>query len=245
MKIQFVSDYVCPYCYVAKLPLTEACRERDDVTIEWVPFELSRPPKPQVDTYNDPVRRAKYAETLVPLCNELGLNMKLPPNVVPRPYTTLAFEGFHYAAAHDCAEAYNDRVYEAYFVHEQDIGNVDVLCDIAAAVGLNATDFRRALNDGDYAETQRAAADYSRNQLNVRGVPTIFIDGEQAPGGIYTKQGFIDLLDSFAAKHMPAAEEAFPVCGEDGCHMPDAPACDENSCHMPDAPACDENSCGN
>lgn len=230
MKLQFVSDYVCPYCYAAKLPLVEACRERGDVTIEWVPFELSRPPKPQVDTYNDPVRRAKYAETLVPLCSEMGLNMKLPPNVVPRPYTNLAFEGFHYAAAHGLAEMYNDRVYEAYFVHEQDIGSIDVLCGIAADVGLDAADFRRALNDGDYAEKQRLAAEYSRNVLNVRGVPTIFIDGEQAPGGIYTKQSFIELLDSFATRHVPAADDAFPVCGADGCTISDAPVCGEDGC---------------
>ena len=45
MKIQFVSDYVCPYCYVAKKPLLKACQGRD-VELEWVPFELSRPPKP-------------------------------------------------------------------------------------------------------------------------------------------------------------------------------------------------------
>lgn len=232
MKIQFVSDYVCPYCYVAKKPLVEACRGRD-VEIEWVPFELSRPPKPRVDTYNDPVRRAKYAETLIPLCEAQGIQMAIPPKVIPRPYTTKAFEGFHYAQAHGHGEAYNDLVYEAYFVHERDIGDVGVLCEIAAQAGLDADDFRRALDGGDYAETQRRAAEYSRDVLEVRGVPTLFVDGQKIPGGIYTREGFEALLDELAQK-------AAPVCDENGCDTPIG--CDENGCGAPIG--CDENGCG-
>lgn len=227
MKIQFVSDYVCPYCYVAKKPLLKACQGRD-VELEWVPFELSRPPKPRVDTYNDPVRRQKYAETLVPLCREQGVEMAIPPKVIPRPYTTKAFEGFHYAKAHGCGDDYNDRVYEAYFVHEQDIGDVDVLCEIAAQSGLDAADFRRALTDGDYAETQRRAAEYSRETLGVRGVPTIFVDGEMLPGGVYTEEGFAALLDDLSQRHTIPADDVPFGCDENGCAAP--ATCDENGC---------------
>ena len=113
-------------------------------------------------------------------------------------------------------------------MHEQDIGDVDVLCEIAAQSGLDAADFRRALTDGDYAETQRRAAEYSRETLGVRGVPTIFVDGEMLPGGVYTEEGFAALLDDLSQRHTIPADDSPFGCDENGCAAP--ATCDENGC---------------
>ena len=82
MEILFISDYVCPYCLVAKEALRQAMAETGitpDIT--WHPYELTPEPKPQVDTYHDEKRRAGY-QRLVEPCRKLGLDMKLPPNVI-------------------------------------------------------------------------------------------------------------------------------------------------------------------
>ena len=60
LHIKIASDFVCPYCYVLEAML-EQVRPELDLAIEYLPFELTEPPKPQVDTYNDPERRARYA----------------------------------------------------------------------------------------------------------------------------------------------------------------------------------------
>ena len=83
MKITFVSDYVCPYCLVAKEAMLRAVQElgiKPEIT--WHPFELTVEPKPRVDTYHDEERKAHY-QVLKEPCRELGLDMKLPPAVVP------------------------------------------------------------------------------------------------------------------------------------------------------------------
>lgn len=86
MDIQFISDYVCPYCLVAKQALKVALAQTGlEAEITWLPFELTPEPKERVDTYHDEARRAHY-QILKEPCVQLGLDMKLPPNVIPRPY---------------------------------------------------------------------------------------------------------------------------------------------------------------
>ncbi|MBB5325629.1 putative DsbA family dithiol-disulfide isomerase [Anoxybacillus tepidamans] len=48
LSIKVYSDYVCPYCFLAKKPLEDAVQNKD-VNIEWMPFEL-RPKPSQLPT---------------------------------------------------------------------------------------------------------------------------------------------------------------------------------------------------
>ena len=61
MEILFVSDYVCPYCLVAKEALHRALRKAGiPASITYQPYELTPEPKERVDTYHDQRRRASY-----------------------------------------------------------------------------------------------------------------------------------------------------------------------------------------
>lgn len=194
LKIRFVSDYVCPYCLAAKVPLLEAIKGKD-IEVEWLPYELTQEPAPRVDTYHDDVRKAKWADSLVPVIQALGIDMKLPPKVIPRPYTRLAFEGYYFASEHGCGDVYNDRIYTAYFTEEQDIGNLDVLCSIADEIGLNKAEFQKALEAGTYKQIQKDAITYAHQELNIQSVPTIFIGETKVEGGIFTKEGFEQIIE--------------------------------------------------
>ena len=91
LDILFVTDFVCPYCLVAKVALEEALRETGtEASIRIQPLELTQEPKQRVDTYHDEERKKRY-QILVEPAKALGLDMKLPPAVCPRPYTRLAF----------------------------------------------------------------------------------------------------------------------------------------------------------
>ena len=97
MDIVFVTDFVCHYCLVATEALAKALKETGlEARIRLCPMELTEEPARQVDTYHDEKRRAGY-QVLEEPARQLGLDMKLPPAVVPRPYTRLAFEGWHMA----------------------------------------------------------------------------------------------------------------------------------------------------
>lgn len=212
MEILFISDYVCPYCLVAKEALSQAC-DALGITpnITWQPFELTPEPKERVDTYHDARRRAGYQVLLEP-CKQLGLDMKLPPKVIPRPYTRLAFEGWYYACDHGKGEEYNSAMYRAYFIDEQDIGDMDVLTAVAEGIGLDGTGFRQALESGVYTAKEQQAVRYAREELKPRGVPTIYIDGRQIQLADYTKAEMMRILNDASFVSMNAH-----FCGPDGC----------------------------
>ncbi len=212
MDILFVTDFVCPYCLVAKAALEEALQEtglKAEIMIQ--PLELTPEPKERVDTFHDEERRKRY-QILVEPARALGLDMKLPPAVCPRPYTRLAFEGLYYAREKGREEVYADLVYRAYFEAEQDIGDVEVLCGIAARAGLDADGFRQALGEGVYTRQVREAVDYSRNELKVNGIPSIYLDGRRISLETYTKEEMVRILQEGQEEIRGGLS-----CGIDGC----------------------------
>lgn len=212
LDILFVTDFVCPYCLVAKVALEEALKETGiEAEIRVQPLELTQEPRERVDTFHDEERKKRY-QVLVEPAAALGLDMKLPPAVCPRPYTRLAFEGLFFAEKKGVETAYADLVYRAYFEEELDIGELDILCRIARKAGLDAGEFRKALTDGIYTEQVKQAVDYSRNELQVSGIPSIFLNGERIAVEKYTKEEMVRILlegQASAGKGM--------CCGIDGC----------------------------
>jgi len=212
MKIKFVTDFVCPYCIVAKKALFLAAEQLGiGIDFETIPFELTPVNKPQVDTYNDPVRREHY-KVLEQPCRQLGLSLYIPPYVVPRPYTHSAFEGYYYCKTMNLAEYYADEVYHAYFADEKDIGDVDVLASLMKDYGVNPDDFKKHLSD--YSLQVDHSNDYSKNVLKVRSVPTIYIDDELVNPSEYTIEAFKEILQQKSTN-----ENGFIGCGEDGCNF--------------------------
>ena len=211
MEILFISDYVCPYCLVAKEALRRALEKMGvEAKIVYQPYELTPEPKERVDTYHDQRRRANY-QILAEPCRQLGLDMKLPPKVIPRPYTRLAFEGWFYACGQGKGDAYNDSVYRAYFLEEKDIGEIPVLTRLAEEVGLDGADFQKALEEGRYTRQERQAVEYARRELKPQGVPTIYVDGKQLALSDYTEAEMLRVLND-AAFSGPSR-----FCGPEGC----------------------------
>lgn len=193
IHLKIASDFVCPYCYVLEVMIGQL-RPEMEIEIEYLPFELTEPPKPQVDTYNDPERRERYAKELEPLCRKVGLKMCLPPNVVPRPYTRLAFQGLYAAREQGLEEAYCRRVFRAYFEEERDIGDLQELVSLAAEAGVDAEAFRAALEDGRWAAEEQEAVRHAKEDLEVHVVPTAFLGGHRLEGGAQSVQELKDWL---------------------------------------------------
>lgn len=200
LDILFVTDFVCPYCLVAKEALDESLRDLGlEARITLQPMELTEEPNPRVDTCHDEKRKARY-QVLAEPCRQMGLDMKLPPNVCPRPYTRLAFEGYFYAQEQGRGEVYGDKVYRAYFIDERDIGDREVLGDLAAESGLDREDFLTALEDGIYGPEEKEAVRYSKEELKVEVIPTIYVNGQRISLETYTREEMTGILRRFAQK---------------------------------------------
>ena len=213
MEILFVTDFVCPYCLVAKEALDRALAETGiEAEIILQPYELTPENRPPVDTWHDERRRAGYQKLVEP-CRKLDLPMKLPPHVIPRPYTRLAFEGWFFAENQGRGDAYADGAYKAYFYEEKDIGDISVLEELAEKVGLDPVEFRNALEQGAYTRAEQEAAAFSRETLKITGVPTIYIDGRKIKLNDYSVAEMAQILRG------AEAEGPGLSCGDHGCDL--------------------------
>ncbi len=93
---------------------------------------------------------------MYPMSEQYGVKMVLP-RVSPQPHTHLAFEGFQYAKEQGKGNAYNHRMFKAFFQEELDIGQVDVLVKLAGEIGLNEAEYREALESGKYRGAHKQA----------------------------------------------------------------------------------------
>jgi predicted DsbA family dithiol-disulfide isomerase len=152
-----------------------------DVEVEWMPFELRPELQKTLRPEGDYLRRA-WEQSVYPIARRLGVPITLPP-VSPQPHTHLAFEGYQFAREHGRGNEYNHRVLEAFFVEGQDIGDVDVLTELAGEVGLDRAAFAEALKTRKYREAHRRALRHAYEEAGVSGVP-LFVIGRQRLTGM-------------------------------------------------------------
>lgn len=187
LKIKVYSDYVCPFCFLAKFPFEEAI-EGKDVEVEWMPYELRPEPTEPLDPINDYSKLMLWEKYIYPAIERLNINMKLP-NISPHPYTGLAFQGYHYAKENGKAKDYNDRVFKALFQEDKNIGEIDILKGLAKEAGLDENDFEKALVSGKYKEAQNRALNHAYSDMRISAVPT-FIIGDKVMQGFNNKEDF-------------------------------------------------------
>lgn len=192
--LEVFSDFVCPFCYLTEQPLADAVEGRD-VQIAWRPFELRPEPAPTLRPEGDYLR-STWDEVVYPMAERMGVPIVLP-RVSPQPYSRLAFEGFAFAEERGLGQRYTERIFRAFFVQQRDIGSVEVLADVAAALGLDGADFRAALESGRYTATHRQALQRAHD-LEITAVPTFVVNGQRLEG-MPSAQGLHALLDGVPA----------------------------------------------
>ena len=210
LDILFVTDYVCPYCILAKEALKRALDKLYlDAKITYQPL-LLKPKAPIKFNPDDPAIKKRF-ELLSSASKALDIDMKIPVNVNPRPVTRLAFEGWHYAIEQGKGDEYADLMYRAYFVEEKDIGDIEVLRALAERIGLDGEEYVSVVNSGKFTETVLAKDNASRNELKVKGVPTIYIDGTPIELNDYTVEEMVNILNGLESV------SGGMHCGDEGC----------------------------
>lgn len=215
LTIDFLTDYVCPFCLVTKENLRAALKTlHQEAEIIEHPYALT-PEGGEATDICDEEHRAYFARLKEP-AETVGLNMQLPPEIRPRPMTYLAFEGAVLAEKSGKHEAWSDRVYRAYWVEGRDIGQIDVLCVLAADIGLNGDKMRQALENRTYADDVKTAIQNTLYTYHPRGVPILFVNGQRIRLRAYTLAEMTDVLRGV----IPAEENQEETgCSADGCRL--------------------------
>jgi predicted DsbA family dithiol-disulfide isomerase len=113
--------------------------------------------------------RANWARGVAPLAARYGLEMNFPPY---KPRSRWAHEAAEFARDQGQFDAMRAALFRAMFVESRNLGEVDVLADVATGIGLDGAALRTALADGLYTARVRELEQISW-QLGVRAVPTM------------------------------------------------------------------------
>ncbi len=150
-----------------------------------MPFELRPEPHETLRPDGDYLRTA-WERSVYPLARRMGVPIRLP-QVSPQPHTHLAFEGYQFAKERGKGNEYNHRVLEAFFVEGRDIGDIDVLTELAGEVGLDRAAFAEALKTRKYREAHQHALRHAYEEAGVSGVP-MFVIGDRVLAGLQSRE---------------------------------------------------------
>ncbi len=172
---RFYFDFVDPLSYLTEIEL-RALGPSVANGVERVGFELVPPPAP-LTGLDDPRWAARWAEAR-PIAAAAGVRLE-PPRLVP--WTRKAHELHLHAHEHGRAADVRLAIFSAYFERGDDIGRVDRLVEIAAALGLDAAVARTVLGV-DRHEPEVVAARGAAAAAGVVDVPTISLRGKLVRG---------------------------------------------------------------
>lgn len=169
LQVDVWSDYVCPFCWL-EVPVLDALKTRlgDQVNIDWHAFELRPEPAPTLDPAGDYLTDI-WARAVYPMARERGMRLALPP-VQPR--SRLALEAAEHARAEGRFDAMHRAIFRAFFEDGHDIGDLDVLLELAHGVDLRVDGLATALRFGTHTEAV-LADERLAEALGVTGVPLI------------------------------------------------------------------------
>lgn len=178
-------DYVCPFCFLVEPALEELKRDRN-VQIRVRPFELRPDPVPTLRPEDEYLPRV-WRDAVYPMAKRVGIPVRLP-SVSPQPRTNKAFLVLQLAHEQGHAEAYSHAMFKAFFQDDRDIGDEDVIVEIASTLGMDAAAIRAAMVDPERLQQHRADLTHATETLGVTAVPSFIINGRLFQGVLSTTQ---------------------------------------------------------
>jgi predicted DsbA family dithiol-disulfide isomerase len=139
-------DYADPISWMLELEVAGLEAETGLGPVRRAPFELRPPPEPLIDT-TATWWRARWEEGTA-LAATLSVELTTPSFV---PWTRKAHELRMHAEEKGMGQSTHRALFEAFLRQGRDIGRVDVLIDIAAALGLEVTEAKAVLDVDRFA----------------------------------------------------------------------------------------------
>ncbi|WP_142860017.1 DsbA family oxidoreductase [Salinigranum halophilum] len=190
--ITVYSDYVCPFCYLGRESLRRYQETRDEpLEIDWRPFDLrsqKRTSDGSIDHSVDDGKDDDYFEQAKENVRRLQeqydveMTLELATDIDSLPAQTVSYylkEQYPYETWLD----FDVAVFEALWTEGRDIGDTEVLVELAEEVGVDGEEVRSALSDEQLDAAVREQFTDAQ-QRGVTGVPTFAYDGYAARGAV-------------------------------------------------------------
>ncbi|WP_445955500.1 DsbA family oxidoreductase [Yeosuana sp.] len=204
IKIDIVSDVVCPWCTIGYKRLERAITElgiQDQVEIEWQPFELNPYMPAEGQNVQEHITQ-KYGSTLeqqkesqqrmVEAGEELGFTFDYFEEM-KMSNTFEAHVLLEYAKAFGKQTELKMRLTTSFFSERKDVSNRDILKQALLDVGLNAEGGLAKLDNDDARYEVKSKEAYWQS-LGVNSVPTIVFNRKSAVTGAQPVEVFKQVL---------------------------------------------------
>ncbi|WP_333566811.1 DsbA family oxidoreductase [Sphingorhabdus sp.] len=217
LRIDIVSDVVCPWCIIGLKQVEQALTlVGQDIAAEtyWHPFELNPNMAPEGEDTAEHIAR-KYGSSpeqsranrsrLSDIGNSVGFAFNYGEGM--RIYNTFNAHKlltiFGSERGWRAQTALKMALFTAYFQDRRDVSDVDVLCDIAAAQGMDRTVALAWINDAALTNSVRAEMAHWTDQ-NITGVPAIIFDQKYMVPGAQSAETFADVINKVLTKRAAA-----------------------------------------
>ncbi|MFP1632271.1 DsbA family protein [Zhengella sp. ZM62] len=206
MRVDIVSDVVCPWCAVGYYQLAEAARQAGTrLEVHWHPFQLNPHIGPEGENLRDHLA-AKYGTTpeqskaardrITALGADVGFSFDFSDDT--RTWNTFdAHRLIGWAELHGRQHETKLALLKANFTDNRNVSDHAVLVDVARSAGLDGDEARAMLASGAYVDELRAAMDFWRAR-GISGVPSVIFLGRHLVTGAQGVDTYRDILGQLA-----------------------------------------------
>lgn len=210
MRIDFVSDVMCPWCVIGLKSLEAALANAADVVsadIRFQPFELNPDMPREGENVTAHIAR-KYGasrdrsgatrDLIRTSAAAFGFAMRTGPD--SRIWNSFdCHRLLHWAGLEGRQHALKLALFTAHFSEGRDMGDRQVLIDAAGSAGLDPEAAGVVLDTGAYIDAVRSDQRFWREQ-GITAVPAIVIDGKYLITGGQPVEAFEKAIRSIAAE---------------------------------------------
>ncbi len=194
-RLTIYADYVCPFCYLGRESLSRYQDGREErLDLEWHPFDLrggQRAADGSIDPDAESGKDDAYFEEA--RTNVRRLADRYEVDMAQEIARDVDSRNAQLASVHiqmdrpDDWLAFDEAVYDALWRDGRDIGDPDVLADIAADVGVGQEAIEESLSDPMVERRLEDRFEAARIR-GVTSVPTFVYDGHTVRGAVPPEQ---------------------------------------------------------
>lgn len=216
IKVDVVSDVVCPWCYIGKRRIERAMdslKDKYDFEVAYHPFELN-PDMPESGANQKEYLSAKFggvdryekitAQTTATAAQE-GLAFDFGKQTTS-PNTRNAHRIIQYALQEGKQPEVKEAFMKAYFEQGIDLSKKENLVAVAVGAGLSKDAVENLLSsDASLADIEQRERELQK--LGISGVPFYIINNKYGVSGAQSSETFVQIFEDVRAK-LPENGEA-------------------------------------
>lgn len=208
LRIDIISDSVCPWCWIGKRRLEAALAARPGVRADtrWRAYQLN-PELPAEGMAKDRMLAAKFgslerARSLFARIAEEGAGEGIVfafDRISRAPNTLDSHRLIRWAGPAGVQDAVVEALFAAYFIEGHDISNPQALEDVAAAAGMDRASVAALLAGDADCDAVRAEIAAAR-RMGVTGVPAFIFDNRYIVAGAQPSAMLGEIIDRVLAE---------------------------------------------